>query len=67
MRYDDRTGYPIPDRPSNVHCAFCHRVFAAGWVPRDGSNICRDCRAEAAEAADTGQYELLKVFKGGDE
>lgn len=49
MKYDPITGYPIPSRPSNVHCQACGRVFAAGHVPRDGVLVCTDCRNEGQD------------------
>lgn len=39
-------------RASGLHCEACERVFAAGFLPRDGMLICRDCRAEQTAAAD---------------
>lgn len=44
-------------RSSGKHCESCGRVFAAGFLPRDGTLICRDCRAETDLGALRAQRE----------
>lgn len=67
MRYDE-DGRIITMRPSSQRCTTCRRVFAAGHLPLDGTLICRDCRDDGLEPAQSPLFAVSPYVpeRGGD-
>lgn len=67
MRYDE-DGRVITARASSRRCETCRRPFAAGYLPTDGTLICRDCRAEGATPAEPTLFAVRPPVpeRGGD-